>query len=511
MNPTTQPIAADPRSSLAQADAPSATASEKPPGTWAVVGEMSIDMALPISAGALVAISFMPPPLSLVAWVGLVPFAAAIARAKGTFELYAGAYLGGLLMDLHALDFIRTRLSGSGLAGSHTADWLVNACIWALIWPATLFFGRRFVGHTRLPMFLALPIIWISGEFLRSEMGWIISCSPFPWLQLGITQAPYLHIIQVADLGGVWAIAFVIAAANGALFEAVVTRRVKPLAIGLVIFSATWAYGEFRLRGTDTSPGPTVALVPVSGKTSVNGKLPLEADVLLWSETTRTARVDESAAESIKPLEALARSSASTLIVGCVRKHGDLQFNSAAVVDPDRGYVGCYDKCYLVPWSEFRPWKWTGLGMQSADLENGNAQPVFDIGQFTCGVSICYDICFSQLYRAFSPEPDFFACCSRETADPTGFLPRTLLNMTRLRAVENRRAFVRNVEGGFSGIVSSTGEYTSAPERPWTAAVSVGPIPIDRRTTFARFGGDWLPISCCLAIASALVRSRRRA
>jgi apolipoprotein N-acyltransferase len=511
MNPTTQDLAADPRSSPAQSEAPVGAASGKPPGTWAVVGQMSIDMGLPIASGALVAVSFMPPPLGLVAWVALVPFAAAIARAKGTFDLYVGTYLGGLLLDLHALDFIRTRLSGSGLASSHTADWLVNGCVWAIAWPLALWMGRSVRQRTALPMVVLLPAVWTMSEYFRCELGWLVSWSPFPWLQLGITQAPYVHLIQSADLGGVWGVAAVIAAFNGGLYDALAGRRLKSLLIAMAIFSGNWLYGEFRLRETDTTPGPTVALMPISSRAGAapsDGSMP---DILLWSETAYSGGIDEADPTTVKSLEGIARRAGSALIVGCGRRDGDHRYNSAAVIDPNRGYLGCYDKCFLVPWSEFTPWEWTGLGMKSVGLANGTTQPVFDLGEFSCGASICYDICFAQLYRAFSPKPNFFVCCSRETADPTGFLPRTLLNMTRLRAVENRRAFVRNVEGGFSGIVSSTGEYTPAPERPWDAPVSVGRVPIDRRATLAALAGDWLPIACCLAVAVVLVRSRRRA
>jgi apolipoprotein N-acyltransferase len=508
MSTATRQIAADPQSSPVDFGEAGAAATGKPLGTWATAGQMSIDMALPISAGALLAAAFMPPPMGIVAWIALVPFAAALARAKGTIELYMGAYLGGILFDLHTLDFIRTRLNGSGLAGSETADWFVNGCIWATVWPATLFLGRRFARETRLPMFLALPTIWISGEFLRQQMGWIVSWSPFPWLQLGTTQAPYLHIIQLADLGGAWAVAGIVAAVNGALFDVMANRRLKPLLAGLIVFALSWTYGEVRLRETTADPGPSIALVPVHSMPTRH-QTPA-ADILLWSETAYPAFIDESAAETITALESSAKSAGAVLIAGCTRKEGRLGFNSAAVVSPSAGYLGCYDKCFLVPWSEFTPWEWTGLGMKSAGLAKGTTHPVFELGEFRCGASICYDICFAQLYRAFSPKPDFFVCCSRETSDPTGFLPRMLLNMTRLRAVENRRAFIRNVEGGFSGIVSSTGEFTPASDQPWATPVSVGPIPIDRRATFAALAGDWLPISCCLAIAVAFVRSRWR-
>ncbi|MBI3837625.1 MAG: apolipoprotein N-acyltransferase [Planctomycetia bacterium] len=476
-----------------------------------IAGQVSIELFLPILSGALLALCFMPPPAGILAWVALVPFAAAISRARGTAELYLGTYLGGVLFHLHTLDVIRTRLGGCGVFESRTAEWLLHGCIAALVWPLTLYLARQFARGVQIGMSIGLPVIWISSEFLRQELGWIVTWSPFPWLQLGTTQASYLHMIQVADLGGVWAVVGVVAAVNGALFDAMASRRLKPLVIGLVVVAAAWLYGEFRLRETAIQQGPSVALMPDPIQPAAVVQQIPKVDVLLWTETAYRETIDEPMSENTKALEACAQSTHSTLIVGCYRRQTNLRYNSAAIVDPKAGYLGCYDKCFLVPWSEFTPWSWTSPSENDTrNLTPGTTRPVFAAGKFTCGVSICYDACFDRLYRGFSPKPDFFAACSRETADITGYAARAILDMTRLRAVENRRAFVRNVDGGFSGVVSSTGEFTAAPDRPWGAPVSVGRIPIDRRATLAALAGNWLPISCCLVVVVVLVRSWRR-
>ncbi len=447
----------------------------------------------------------MPAPLGVVAWVALIPFAAALTRARATFELYVGAYLGGMLFGLHSLDFIRTRASGSGLIGSPLADWIVNACVFAAVWPVTMYLGRRFVQHTRLTMIVALPVIWICSEYLRQEMGWLVSWSPFPWLQIGVTQAPHVHFIQVADLGGTWAVAATVVVVNGALFDALATRRLKPLGIAVAVMTASWLYGEFRLRQTVVEPGPTVALVPELGMSNfVQGS---NADILLWAETSYVGGLDDSVPETVESLEEAASASGATLMVGCVRKRGDAQFNSVAIVEPGRGYLGAYDKCFLVPWSEFTPWSWSER--TNEEFVAGSSQPVFATGRFHVAASICYDACFDRLFRRFDPRPDFFVSCSRELTDPTGRVSRAILDMTRLRAAENRRSFVRNVQGGYSGVVNSNGEFTAAPRRPWAAPVSIGPVPIDHRVTLATVAGDWIPWTCCLVLLIGVIRPRR--
>jgi apolipoprotein N-acyltransferase len=460
----------------------------------------AIDLALPIASGILLAVAFMAPPLDLVAWVALIPFAAAIARPRGSIELYSGAYLGGVAFSLHGQSWILTRLTGSGPFESNAADWFVNGCIQAAVWPLMLYIARRLAQRGRWQMVVLLPVVWVAGEFIRQEAGWAIAWSPFPWLQLGLTQAERLPLAQVADLGGVWAIAFVVAAVNGALFAALFTRQPRPLATAALILAGTWVYGEFRMRPTVLERGPSMALVPPYGRLPDQQR---GADIMLWSETAYALVISES---ELKELETKARDLESGLIVGSIRREGSARYNSAVVIDPEKGYLGCYDKCFLVPWGEFRPWSFPVPGTPGQGFTRGARQPVFRIANYTCGATICYDVCFDRLFRRFKPTPDFFVCLSREATDPTGFVPRNLLKMARLRAIESRRPIIRNVEGGFSGIVTSTGEFVSAPPRPWSAPIQVGHVPIDRRASAALAGGNWIPLAACVVILGAGIR-----
>ncbi len=468
-----------------------------------MISQALVDLALPISSGILLAVAFMPAPLDLVAWIALVPFAAEIVRAKGSIDLYLGAYLGGAVFSLHGQSWMQTRLTGSGPFGSNTADWLFNGCLMAAVWPLMLYVARRLARGGRWPLVWLLPMVWVAGEYARQELGWVIAWSPFPWLQLGITQAEHLRLAQVADLGGVWAIALVVAAVNGAIFDWIASRRLRSLAIGLLILASTWAYGELRLKQTATVRGPSVALVPPHfGLSAVPAS---RADILLWSETAYPVDIDPSNRTN---LAARARELGSTLIVGTVRSEGNQRFNSAGFVDPQTGYQGAYDKCFLVPWGEFSPWTAWQSSAPRRGFARGASHPVFEVGGHACSAVICYDICFDRLFRRFAPTPDFFVCLSRETTDPTGFVPRNLLKMARLRAIETRRSVVRNVEGGFSGVVTSTGEFVSAPPRPWAGPTFIGHVPVDRRTTLAMLAGDWIPFACCAAALMGFAFSR---
>src|SRR5207253_1639010 len=92
--------------------------------------------------------------------------------------------------------------------------WGLLATYCALYFPVALFLIRRLDGATRWPLTISVPLVWTGLEFLRSFFG-----TGFAWYFLGHTQHHYLAVIQAADLGGVYAISFVMAAANGWLVE----------------------------------------------------------------------------------------------------------------------------------------------------------------------------------------------------------------------------------------------------------------------------------------------------
>ncbi len=78
------------------------------------------------------------------------------------------------------------------------------------IFPSGLYLIRRLDRATRWPLTVTVPIVWTGLEFARSFL-----LTGFAWYYLGHTQHDYLPVIQIADLGGAYAVSFVLAAVNG--------------------------------------------------------------------------------------------------------------------------------------------------------------------------------------------------------------------------------------------------------------------------------------------------------
>ncbi len=326
-----------------------------------------------------------------------------------------------------------------------------------------------------------MPVIWTIGDLLRYEGGRLISGGPYPWLTLGLAQTDFIIPCQVADLGGVWAIGFVVAVFAGAVAQAIELRRL-PI-VPASILCAVAVYGQWRVWSPKFEDGPSTALMPAKSL------MVPTADFAVWAET---------AFYQYQSLPA-----DSVLVQGCYRDDGGKFFNSVAVANGER-LIGYYDKCNLVPWSEFTPWV-----ENERELTAGERPGIFECGPFRFGVVVCYDVCFTEFMRDLAKEnPQFIAIVANESSDPSMLLAYQLLAQTRLRAIESRRPIVRNANGGYSGIIDGNGQLHSV-RVDFREPVVLGPVPLDNRISLYAWLGHWLPTACVLTVLVAFGRDLR--
>src|SRR5262245_28132884 len=146
-------------------------------------------------------------------WVALVPLLALVRSAARPRAVYLAAYLAGLLFFWPVLQWMRV------------ADWRMYFT-WAMLatycaayFPAAVWLLRRLDRATPLPLTVTLPLVWTGLEYVRAHL-----MTGFPWYFLGHTQHDWLPAIQISDLGGAYAVTFVVAAVNGLVFELLTGR-----------------------------------------------------------------------------------------------------------------------------------------------------------------------------------------------------------------------------------------------------------------------------------------------
>jgi apolipoprotein N-acyltransferase len=464
---------------------------------------------------------------SALAWVALIPLGLLWHLRLAGWGIYLSAFVAGAAFHLASFDWMRTRAGWAGAFGNPTISWLLTGCLCGLFWIPMVWAGFRLRTAFYLPATLLMPLTWVSYEFVRKYALAAIDQTGFPWLQLGLSQAPESPIAQTADLGGVWLVSALIAAANGMGVDLLInfSRRAcwSPLAGGMVLATG-WLYGQMQLHHEPRMQGPRVALVPgecaPERAESWLPSLKERAEILLWSEGGTGAGIaaqadhdDDYRDQVLTHWEAVARSTGRFLALGCRRISSDgtstQVFNTIAFVDPLRGYVGAYDKRFLVPWGEFTPrWRRDERVVRTA-ARNTDRSPCFPFADWKIGAAICYDVCFPECFSQADGVPDFVLVAGAECADPTFALQRAMLRMSSFRAIELRRSIIRNVELGFSGLIDSNGRLRSAPtsvvfDVPFVTA----PVPIDDRFSLYRSLGDWFAWGVATSVGALLAVDR---
>ncbi len=227
-------------------------------------------LAAALVSGGLLWLCYFPANCGWLAWVALVPWLMLVRADLPARRRYAIAWVTGLVFYVPALTWMRT-----GYA-EMVAFWLLLALYCSWYFPLALWLLRRLDARTRLPLTVTVPLVWTALEFLR---GWL--AGGFAWYYLGHTQHDFLPAIQVADLAGVAAVTFLVAAVNGFLAEAAgqtpavrawfglpaVERRPALRSQALItaaVLVLGFGYGGWRLSQGNFPAGPRVALLQPS-------------------------------------------------------------------------------------------------------------------------------------------------------------------------------------------------------------------------------------------------------
>lgn len=569
-------------------------------------------------SGILLWTCYQPVGWGFLGWVALVPLLILVRARARPVVIYFGALSAGLVFFTPALSWMRVAHS------SMVAAWLALAVYCALYMPLAIWMIRAF-DRRRVPLIVSAPLVWIALEYLRCHF-----LSGFPWYLLAHTQHDYLPMIQITDLGGVFLVSLVVAAANAFLFDCIyqfadvrrwfnqselepyryyssveilnrgplaecLFRRnliVEGTALALLLIS-TYSYGVARLQQDQFFAGPTVCLLQsnldqrlregIGGEQDVMkaaqtvrehfSALCVRAtknhhpkpDLIIWPETSFPSPwYDVSSKLPIEQVPTFWRDGALDIrarlkglggeytqiphLLGmnsyCLEEDGKPRhYNSALFLSAKGDVEARFDKIHRVPFGEYIPLKdWlpflAALSPYEGDfgVQPGEKFTRFKINKHHFGVLICYEDTDPFLARRYlekseeGPPVDFLVNISNDGWFDGSAEHEEHLAVSRFRAIECRRAMVRAVNMGVSAVIDSNGrvlkpkyypstqppvwmveaERLRVPELPlseWqhfkkTPLVLKATVPIDHRFSLYAAVGDWLPVSCWLALVA---------
>jgi apolipoprotein N-acyltransferase len=367
----------------------------------------------------------------------------------------------------------------------------------------------------------------------------------FPWASLGYSQYRLLHLIQVADLTGVYGIGFLIVFANVVLYRLLRSRfgshpcrqPVAGMAVLALLVGGTLLYGSSRLGSAPG--GAPVKIALIQGNISQDVKWDpafQEATVSIYERLTRRAMAGRPDLvvwpESATPfyfqdeyayaqrLIGLVKGTGSYLLFGspAYEQAGDRihYLNSAFLVGPDGIVLGRSDKMHLVPFGEYVPLAHLLPFVHKLVAGIGDFSPAarlvpLETDKGKLGVLVCYEGIFPELSRAYvTAGSQILVNISNDAWYKRSSAPYQHLSMTVFRAVENRVPLVRATNTGISAIIDSRGRMHGTTPLFEETVLSGEVIPGSERTFYTRhgdlFAGLCLALTVILAVAGIVKR-----
>ncbi len=423
-------------------------------------------------------------PLSFVA---LVPLLVALRGQAPRRALWLG-WLSGFTMTMLGfywlLDMLQT-FSGFGLplcllfmailcayqAGRIAlAGWLY-ARIERRGWPSGLAFGLAFAASEQ-----AYPLL-------------------FPW-SYGATVHQVPALTQLAEIGGPILVGLVLVAANLAIVEFVIARleqRPAHWKVSLVLAAVPLAaalYGAVRIGAVEATvaAAPSANVGVVQANMSLFGKrkdkqeglrrhLALtkdlqkkgSLDLVVWSETSVMSAIDESQASSEIQKRVGSRLGVPALFGAVLTKpvndvRGRVFYNSAILTDKKGRLVGRYDKQFLLAFGEYLPLGEAFPVLYEWSPNSGRFSPgksLLPLG--VAGHQIATFICYEDIIPGFVNDivragtPDLLANMTNDAWFGDTTEPWIHLALSKYRAIEHRRFFVRSTNSGVSAVIDPVG------------------------------------------------------
>ena len=189
--------------------------------------------------------------------------------------------------------------------------------------------------------------------------------------------------------------------------------------------------------------------------------------------------------------------------------------NTSLLIDHHHVIVSKYTKRSLLPFGEYVPGQSVFPALRSlANIDTireagRHSHPMTTNDGLKIGGMICYDDINPRHALETVAEGAQLLTVQVNAADydnPVALQQHCLL--ARLRAVENRRYFIRCASTGITCIISPWGEVIAACDPQVEAVVSGIVKPISQRSIYTRFG-DW-PVYVATLIVGGCVLMRRR-
>lgn len=487
-----------------------------------------------LGAGVALGVSFPPFPLSVLAWVALVPLLGVWQGTDSARQMLLYAY--GAFLATFAVAF-------SWPLNHLRLDTAVLSLNGILALPLLMAIPVALSVHVRRRRDLGWGLVALGSFYLVMEWGMSHGPLAFPWSLLGHTQATNALTRPLAALTGVPGLSAWVLLANGVVFAGLIALRRRRLALlaGLLLIMLPAGYAAwFTTHAPEPADEIQVGFIQpafsadawadVHDQRRVDRLLALSDSLLAttsepphllaWPETALPVLEDQADRDALhRRLRAWATARDVPLLTGAitVAPAQEAFQNSALLFAPDSGPMR-YDKMKLVPFAEYVPFSrgiaWLRrLAIPAGGVSGyvpGTAQTMLAVPDTTAATNVGVLICFESVFGNYARRYVEQGADVLVTLAQDGWWGRTPgyrqhAAFTRLRAVELQRAVLQVTVSGTSALYLPSGE--AAFETGWMERMArIDPVPLyTARSLFARWG-DWIsPLALLGTVLTAVM------
>jgi apolipoprotein N-acyltransferase len=404
----------------------------------------------------------------------------------------------------------------------HAASWIAVLAVVGLAIYCGLHFGlaawltRALEPYAGLASVLVLPAAWVVCEFLRTGS----LANGFPWAFLGYSAHRNGPLLELASLGGVYGLSFLMV-----LTASLAVRRQTTAAVLIVVAAHVLGFG-LRLSAEEQSwarplhAGVVQASIPQDQKWDPAlardafdahlsaSRLTAEAgpvDLIVWPEASAPVFL-EAQGQYRSEVVALAEETGAELLVGGMGLdplpggRDFAYFNSIFVVSPEDGFVERYDKSILVPFGEYVPWRsllgfLSGLatGLASGDVTPGPGARVIPVAGVAVAPLVCYEVLYPAAVRdAARAGARLLVNVTNDAWYGRSSAPHQFLAMAAMRSAEHGLPMLRAANTGVSAVVDAGGWVLRESEIFEPIALRVGVPGARPGPTLYTQLGDWI-------------------
>jgi apolipoprotein N-acyltransferase len=490
----------------------------------------------PLVSGLCCTLAFAPVEQPWMAWIFPAPLVLALffCRPVKLREAAVAGWLAGMVFFAASL-FWMTEVTVLGWLGL-----TVHCSVFYLLWGATLGYltgklPEELDAGSSLRFALFSASAFTGLEWVRS---WLFS--GFSWNSLGISQINLPAIAQIAELGGVHLITWLVVFC-GTVFvltgirlyqEAIRFQSLRPhfeFMVALGLLGMVLYFGVDRL----VKPAPVLGQLQIL---AIQPDIPQDPwgavwdtdqaldrcimltdaalggeglgegeriDLLIWPETPISGSLDELPMfKNFQDRTVPGR--ASAFLYGTILRRGLEISNSALLLQQDEPFVQFYDKMHLVIMGEYVPFASTlpflrKLVPLGTDFTPGKEARTMELGrQWRIAPLICFEDILPRVARRFmGGNPHFFVNITNDGWFQKSVQSWQHFQHARFRCIEFRRPMVRVANNGVTGWIDDRGipreilrdAETGTVQFPGTLRTVV-PM-VETRTTFYARWGDW--------------------